>query len=314
MNLSTFLKSPLLYFFIAAAFLSVLLPSPAVGLVAGLLFAAVFPKYCKAGKLSKWFLQISVILLGFGLQLEAVLKTGYQSIGITFVSISFTLGLGLLLGKLLKTEREISQLVSGGTAICGGSAIAAISAAIQASSTSIAVSMGIVFSLNAAALLFFPALGTHLNLSQNAFGLWAAIAIHDTSSVVAACSIFGPAALLTGTTVKLVRALWILPVSFVFAKLNQSKSKAGFPLFLLGFLAAAMCRQYIPGQEQIFDLLSTTGKKMMVGTLFLVGTGLKPSNLKQIGIKPLIQAIVLWAIITVVSLITIRTYPCLAQL
>ena len=290
-----------------AVVITLVTASPAVGLGAGALMSLVFgnPVQDKTGRLSKLLLQVAVVLLGFGLKLDVVLKVGFSSIGLTFVSISLTILVGLLLGKVLGIERNLATLLSSGTAICGGSAIAAMAPAIGASATHTAVAMAIVFILNGLGLLIFPHLGLILGMSQTDFGIWSALAIHDTSSVVGAAAIYGVQALAVGTTVKLTRALWILPISFVGARLNRSESGAKVPWFLFLFLLAALGRSLLPQCEVLFDWCALGGKRLMVTTLFLVGAGLTVSDLKTIGFRPLVMAVILWVLVSVVSLYAI---------
>ena len=288
----------------AAAFLSVLTSNPAWGLLLGSA-AALFagnPAAESTGKVSKKLLQIAVILLGFGMHLDTVIRVGLTSVWITMISISLTLIIGMTLGRMFGVERDLSLLLSTGTAVCGGSAIAAMSPSIGASQSDTGVAMAVVFLLNGAGLLIFPAIGRFFELSQQQFGFWAALAIHDTSSVVGAAAIYGAEALAIGTTVKLTRALWILPLAIGGAKLNRSESKAPFQWFLIGFLAAAAARSLFPALESVWDLGSLAGKHLMTGTLFLIGAGLSKDKLKKIGFKPLFMAVTLWLIISILSL------------
>ena len=288
----------------AAAFLSVLTSNPAWGLLLGSA-AALFagnPAAESTGKVSKKLLQIAVILLGFGMHLNTVIRVGLTSVWITMISISLTLIIGMTLGRMFGVERDLSLLLSTGTAVCGGSAIAAMSPSIGASQSDTGVAMAVVFLLNGAGLLIFPAIGRFFELSQQQFGFWAALAIHDTSSVVGAAAIYGAEALAIGTTVKLTRALWILPLAIGGAKLNRSESKAPFQWFLIGFLAAAAARSLFPAFEAVWDLGSLAGKHLMTGTLFLIGAGLSRDKLKKIGFKPLFMAVTLWLIISILSL------------
>ncbi|WP_286979050.1 YeiH family protein [Aminobacterium sp. UBA5514] len=301
------LQSP--YFWIITSLaLTLLTKSLAVALCFGSAIALLWGNPAKkiTGMLSKYLLQLAVILFGFGLQLNVILKVGYSSIGITFFSISTTLFLGWVLGKLFKVERSVSILISSGTAICGGSAIAAMAPAIGASQGQTAIAMAVVFLLNGIALLVFPHLGHLIGLNQADFGVWAALAIHDTSSVVGATAIYGAEALAIGTTIKLTRALWILPLSFLGAKLNKSDSKAKVPWFLFGFLLAALIRSLFPGMEDLWHLLAISGKKLMVTTLFFVGAGLTREDLKKIGGGSLLKAITLWILVSLISLTVIR--------
>lgn len=292
------------YWITAAAILSLLTPDPAWGLLAGSAAALCMgnPASEKTGKMSKILLQASVILLGFGMHFNAVLRVGITSVWVTMISISLTMFLGTLIGRIYGVERDLSLLLSTGTAICGGSAIAAMSPSIGASQSDTGVAMAVVFLLNGAALIIFPYIGHFIGLSQEQFGFWAALAIHDTSSVVGAASIYGATALAVGTTVKLTRALWILPVSMVGARINKSDSRPPFQWFLVGFLAAAAARSLFPALDGIWDIGSVTGKHLMTGTLFLIGAGLSRDKLKKIGFKPLFMAVTLWIIISLLSL------------
>ena len=287
-----------------AAALSILTSNPAWGLILGsfLAFTVGNPVSDKTGKISKQLLQLSVILLGFGMHFDAVIRVGLTSVWVTMISISATLIIGTILGKIFGVERDLSILLSTGTAICGGSAIAAMSPSIGASQSDTAVAMAVIFLLNGVGLLIFPTIGHLLGLSQEQFGFWAALAIHDTSSVVGAAAIYGAEALAIGTTVKLTRALWILPLAFAGAKLNKSKSKAPFPWFLIGFLMSAAARSFFPSLETVWSFGALAGKHLMVGTLFLIGGGLGRDKLREIGFKPLLMAVTLWLIISVLSL------------
>ena len=296
------------FWFAAAAALSVITPNPAVGLALGLAIALTVgnPAQKETSAASKKLLQLSVILLGFGMRFDAVLKVGFASLWVTLISISATLAIGSALGKVFGIERRLAVLLSSGTAICGGSAIAAMAPAISASSVETGVAMAVIFLLNGIALFLFPPLGHLIGLTQEQFGFWAALAIHDTSSVVGAASIYGAAALAIGATVKLTRALWILPVSYLGARLAKSEAKAKFQWFLLGFLLAALVRSLAPQFGVLWDAGSLAGKHMMTGTLFLIGGGLGRAELKKIGAKPLVMAAVLWCIISCLSLAAVK--------
>ncbi len=296
------------FWFAAAAALSVITPNPAVGLALGLAIALTVgnPAQKETSAASKKLLQLSVILLGFGMRFDAVLKVGFASLWVTLISISATLAIGSALGKVFGIERRLAVLLSSGTAICGGSAIAAMAPAISASSVETGVAMAVIFLLNGIALFLFPPLGHLIGLTQEQFGFWAALAIHDTSSVVGAASIYGAAALAIGATVKLTRALWILPVSYLGARLAKSEAKAKFQWFLLGFLLAALVRSLTPQFGALWDAGSLAGKHMMTGTLFLIGGGLGRAELKKIGAKPLVMAAVLWFIISCLSLAAVK--------
>jgi len=284
-----------------AAVITLLTASPVVGLAAGLLLSLLRQRlgWEMPGLYAKILLQIAVIFLGFGLNISIVLAVGLNSIWITLLTIVATMGLGWLIGKLLRVEPEISLLLSSGTAICGGSAIAAVSPAIGASSRNTAVAMAVVFSLNAIALLIFPPLGLVLGLSQEEFGIWSALAIHDTSSVVGAATVYGALATAIATTVKLTRALWILPLSLSLAAIKKTQNNARFPWFLFGFLAAASVASYFPAAIDAWQAFAALGKRLMVTTLFLIGLGLTIGDLKRVGLRPLAAAILLWIIVSV---------------
>lgn len=288
----------------AAAIISVLTANPAWGLLLGLTAAlsAGNPAVESTGKISKKLLQISIILLGFGMHFNAVLSVGLTSVWVTMISISSTLIIGTILGRIFGVDKDLSLLLSTGTAICGGSAIAAMSPSIGASQSDTGIAMAIVFLLNGIGLMIFPGIGHFLELSQQQFGFWAALAIHDTSSVVGAAAIYGSEALAIGTTVKLTRALWILPLAFCGAKLNRTENIPGFQWFLVGFLAAAAMRSLFPSAESFWNFGSMAGKHLMSGTLFLIGAGLSRDKLKKIGFKPLFMAVTLWLIISALSL------------
>lgn len=298
----------LLFFAVAAA---CLLPwvGPATALAAGILFSLIVgnPAPARTALWSKALLQASVVGLGFGLSLGTVLRVGGRSAIYTVVGIALTLAAGALLGRLAGTTGPLSTLISFGTAICGGSAIAAMAPVVKAKSDEIAVSLATVFTLNAAALLLFPAVGSLLHLDQGQFGLWAGLAIHDTSSVVGAASAFGPEALALATTVKLTRALWIMPCVLGAALLARSDQKAKFPLFIAGFVAAAGLRTLLPSLAPLWDVLVAVARQSLVLTLFLIGTGLTREVLRKVGVRPLAQGVVLWLLVSAATLAAIVT-------
>lgn len=300
-------KKPL-FWLTLAILISVATPSPAIGLCAGAFIGltAGNPARKATSKMGKSLLQFAVILLGFGLQFGVVLRVGITSLGLTFLSITGTLLLGWILGRLFGVEKDLTVLLSGGTAICGGSAIAAIAPAIGASTANTAVAMAVIFLLNGVALLVFPFVGHLMHLTQEQFGLWAALAIHDTSSVVGAGAAYGMEALALATTVKLTRALWILPVSYVASRLYRHRSGAKVPWFLFGFLLAALARSLFPAGEPLWGVLSLTGKRLMAATLFLVGATLTRQDLQQAGGRPLVKAFILWILVATISLVAIR--------
>ncbi|MBK9373706.1 MAG: putative sulfate exporter family transporter [Holophagales bacterium] len=297
-----------LFFVLAAA---CLLPwvGPATALAAGVLFSLAVgnPAPAKTALWSKVLLQASVVGLGFGLSLGTVMRVGGRSAIYTIVGIALTLAVGTLLGRLAGTAEPLSTLISFGTAICGGSAIAAMAPVVKAKSDEIAVSLATVFTLNATALLLFPAVGRLVPLDQGQFGLWAALAIHDTSSVVGAASAYGKEALAVATTVKLTRALWIMPCVLLAALLFRSEEKPKFPLFVAGFVAAAAVRTLLPSLQPLWDTLVAVARQSLVLTLFLIGTGLTRDVLRRVGIRPLAQGAVLWLLVSAGTLAAIVT-------
>jgi len=282
--------------------------SPPLALLTGLIYGLSFahPYHLDAKKLSAFLLQASIVGLGFGMNLQEVIRAGRTGFLYTALSISFALGLGLAIGRLFKVQDKPSLLISTGTAICGGSAIAAAGPVVNAGDEEMAVSLGTVFVLNSVALFLFPAIGYSLHLSQNQFGLWSALAIHDTSSVVGATAKYGSAALMVGTTIKLARALWIVPVAFALALLKKGKTRIKWPWFILFFCLAAVAGTYLPWFGPLYPKLSGLGKTGLTVTLYLIGTGISRSTLKQVGVRPLLQGILLWAIVATLSLILIR--------
>ena len=260
------------------------------------------PYQADSRNLSKFLLQASVVGLGFGMNLHEVLRAGRSGFFYTAASISFALIFGLLAGGLLRVNKTASILISTGTAICGGSAIAAVAPIIGANDEEIAVSLGTVFILNSIALLIFPPLGWALHLTQQQFGLWAALAIHDTSSVVGATARYGPVALVVGTTVKLTRALWIVPVAIGAAVLKRSKTRIQWPWFILFFCLAAVANTYLPALTNLWHVLSNLGKLGLTATLYLIGTGISRATLREVGWPPLLQGIILWILVGVTSL------------
>lgn len=278
--------------------------SPPLALFIGIVIAQIGHPYAKLNsKLTSKLLQISVVGLGFGMNLTSAIKAGKEGIIFTVISIFGTLLLGYGLGKIMKIEKKTSFLVSAGTAICGGSAIAAVSPVIKANEQQISAALGTVFILNAIALFIFPIIGHHFELSQHQFGLWSAIAIHDTSSVVGAASSYGAEALQTATTVKLARALWIIPVVYLAMQLFKNKdSKAKIPYFIGYFILALIANTYLPFVQKISPYLVDAAKIGLTLTLFLIGTSLSRKVIQAVGIKPLIQGVILWVTISVVAL------------
>ena len=278
--------------------------SPPIALVLGLVFGLAFthPYQSDSGELAKFLLKASVVALGFGMDLHEVLRAGRSGFLYTAIGITFAMCLGLLLGRIFKVEKTASFLITAGTAICGGSAIAAVAPIIEASDEEIAISMGTVFILNSVALLVFPRIGWTLHLSQEQFGLWSALAIHDTSSVVGATARYGALALMIGTTVKLARALWIVPLSLGTAAIKKTQGQIQWPWFILLFCLAAVVNTYFPSLAHVTASLSTLGRLGLTATLFLIGTGISRATLKEVGVRPLLQGVALWLIVGTVSL------------
>ena len=245
--------------------------------------------------------------LGFGLNLQQVLRTGRDGFLYTLLGISFALLAGWALGRALGVRRNPSFLISVGTAICGGSAIAAVGPVIGADDEEMSVSLGIVFILNAVGLFLFPWLGHQLNLTQHQFGTWAALAIHDTSSVVGAAAKYGSNALLTATTIKLTRALWIIPIALAAATVMHTKARVRIPWFIFGFVVAAIVKSYAPaGFQPSLQILNQLGKIGLTVTLFLIGLGISRATIAKVGARPLLQGIILWALVAILSLLLIR--------
>ena len=283
------------------------LVSPPLALTAGLLYGLAFvhPYPVDTRRLSKFLLQASVVGLGFGMNLAEVVKVGRSGFVYTAGSITVAMLLGLAIGRWFGVARTSSFLITAGTAICGGSAIAAVGPIANATEEEMAVSLATVFVLNSIALLLFPAVGWALHLSQTQFGLWSALAIHDTSSVVGATAKYGAVALAVGTTVKLARALWIVPVSVFTSVLKQSKSRIQWPWFIALFCLAAVVSTYVPMFGFAYPLLSHLGKVGLTATLYLIGSGLSKATLRQVGVRPLLQGSLLWAIVAIGSLLLI---------
>jgi uncharacterized integral membrane protein (TIGR00698 family) len=298
--------------------------TPPVALALGLAFALVVehPYRKQSSKATKLLLQISVVGLGFGLNIQSVMQAGLQGFWFTVATIVGTLSIGLVLGKLLNVHQSVSQLISVGTAICGGSAIAAVAPIIQADDADTSVALATVFVLNAAALFLFPVLGSALHLTQGQFGVWSAIAIHDTSSVVGAASRYGAEALAIATTIKLSRALWIIPIAFAFlwwqsrnarseeassGSTEPSTNSITIPYFIFGFIAASVVRTFVPRVAEYSPYLVSLAKVGLTLTLFLIGAGLSRATLKTVGVRPLVQGVVLWVFISLVTLWFVQT-------
>lgn len=280
--------------------------TPPVALFLGLAFALLcgqaHPKFNK--KVSKYLLQYSVVGLGFGMNIQAALASGKEGMEFTVISVVGTMLIGWFVGrKLLKVDRDTSYLISSGTAICGGSAIAAVGPVLKAKDSEMSVALGTIFILNAIALFVFPIIGHALNMSQHEFGTWAAIAIHDTSSVVGAGQAYGEEALQVATTIKLTRALWIIPLAFATSFIFKSKGqKISIPWFIFFFVLAMVVNTYLLGTSetgiQIGNAINGFARKTLTITLFFIGASLSRDVLKAVGIRPLIQGILLWVVIS----------------
>ena len=292
----------------AILFVGSLFFTPAVALFVGILFSLIlgtpYPKLAK--KASKYMLQISVVGLGFGMNLHESLQAGKEGMIFTIISVIGVMILGVFLGKLLNINRKNSYLISSGTAICGGSAIAAVAPVIDADDNDTSLALITIFVLNAIALFIFPVIGHALDLTQQQFGTWAAIAIHDTSTVVGAGAAYGDEALKVATTIKLTRALWIIPLAFASAFVFRTKGKrATIPWFILLFVVAMLINTYLPLPQIVTENVVFVAKKLMTVTLYLIGCGLSVSALKKVGVKPMLLGVILWVIISVTNLFVV---------
>ncbi len=285
-----------------------------LGIFLALGIGTPYPK--QTGKVMKHLLAISIIGLGAGMNLTDIAQAGMSGLGYTFVSIAFVLICGQILGHLFKTDRVLSLLISVGTAICGGSAIAAVAPVLKAKDHQISIALGVVFVLNALALFLFPWIGHIVDMPQELFGLWSALAIHDTSSVVGAGLQYGPEALEVGTTVKLVRALWIIPVVFLVyafyvrgesgsndpeSKFEEKSPRIKYPWFILGFVLMAALATWLPVFAPAAEMIAFSAKRLLVVVLFLIGTSLSLEALRSSGFAPLLQGVCLWILVSISS-------------
>lgn len=276
-----------------------------IALLAGLIFAFSFknpcPKFNK--KTSKYLLQVAVVCLGFNMNLHESLKSGSEGMMFSVVSVIGVMALGILIGYWFHINRKTAYLISSGTAICGGSAIAAVGPVLKADENEMAVSLGVIFILNAVALFIFPPIGHMLDMSQQQFGTWAAIAIHDTSSVVGAGEQYGETALQMATLIKLTRALWIIPLALVTMFIFREKgSKISIPWFIFIFILAMVVNTYVALPGWFVDTMVWIARRGMVVTLFMIGASLSVATVRQVGVKPLLLAILLWIVISLTSL------------
>lgn len=282
--------------------------SAPVALLCGLIFAFIFPNpYPKFNKkTSKYLLQVAVVCLGFNMNLQQSLKSGSEGMLFTVVSVVGVMALGVLLGYYMHINRKTAYLISSGTAICGGSAIAAVGPVVKADENEMAVSLGVIFILNSIALFIFPPLGHMLDMTPQQFGTWAAIAIHDTSSVVGAGEVYGEKALQVATLIKLTRALWIIPLALVTMFIFRDKSsKISIPWFIFLFVIAMVVNTYVALPDWFVSSMVWIAKRGMVVTLFLIGASLSLESIKNVGIKPLLQAVALWIVISISSLFVV---------
>lgn len=299
------IRNHLYLFIIGICFLPFM--TPAIALFVGIVLSILEIKHDYLSKYTSKILQLSIILMGFGMSLQTVIsasKTGFYE---TIISVVVVMLLGILLGKLFKVEKNTSLLIASGTAICGGSAIAAIAPIINSKSYQSSFALIVVFVLNAVALFVFPFIGRQLSLSQEAFGNWAAIAIHDTSSVVGAGAVYGEKALQIATTVKLIRALWIIPLSIVIAFMNRERNtkRIQFPWFILIFVLAILFAYFVPQFQESYSHFNWLGKRGMVVALFLIGSNITINEIKKSGFRSFALGISLWILIAVGSLIFI---------
>jgi uncharacterized integral membrane protein (TIGR00698 family) len=275
-----------------------------LGIIFGLSVRHPYPHFSRSA--ARILLQVSVVALGFGMNLHEIVKAGRSGFIYTALGISFSLIVGLAIGKLLRIGGNASYLITAGTAICGGSAIAAIGPILHADDEEMAVSLGTVFILNSVALLTFPPIGNAWHLTQSQFGLWAALAIHDTSSVVGAAAKYGAQALTVGTTVKLARALWIVPLALATAAVKHSRTRVPLPWFILFFCLAALVNTYLSAFGNFDRWAFNAGRLGLTATLFLIGTGISVATLKSVGWRPLLQGVLLWIMVATVTLYLIR--------
>lgn len=284
--------------------------SAPVALLGGIFFVHVVgnPFAGKTSRISGLMLKTSVIGLGFGMDIHTALTVGREGLWLTIASITLVLVLGYVIGGRLSMSRRVSHLLASGTAICGGSAIAAVGPAVRASAQEMSVALGVVFFLNSVALLLFPVIGHAFDLSQFQFGMWCAIAIHDTSSVVGAASAYGNEALQVATTVKLARALWIIPLSVLSAMLFKNKeTKISVPLFIVFFVVAMLANSYLPLPQALTGFLVHAAKAALVLCLFLIGMALSLETVRSVGWKPLALGVSLWAVISVMAMLAVLT-------
>ncbi len=306
MNIST--KQNQLIFITVAALCFTPILTPAIALLMGMGLSLLGVKHYTSNFGTSTILQASIVLMGFGMNLTQVIETSKSAFFETAISVIGVMTVGILLGRLFKIDSKVSLLIASGTAICGGSAIAAVSSVLCSKNHQVSFSLVVVFILNALALFIFPSIGHYFNLSQTTFGHWAAIAIHDTSSVVGAGAIYGEKALSIATTVKLIRALWIIPLSIVIS-LSQGKQNSGkmkIPYFIFLFIAAIIAAYLFPEGQKTYEHFNWLGKRAMVLALFFIGTNISIMETKKAGLKSFAFGLTLWLIIASTSLIALN--------
>lgn len=292
-------------FFIAALFCLTPWATSPTALILGFLLSnlSLVPGHLPLSKITKKLLAYSIVGLGFGIQLDQAIAVTGDGIGIILTTITGTLVFGWFIATKMGLEKKTGYLISAGTAICGGSAIAAVSPAIKANDDQIGLALATIFVLNSIALFIFPVIGFSLGLDQHTFGTWAAIAIHDTSSVVGAASAYGEEALKTATTLKLARALWIVPVAFTSALIFSNNSKKiTIPYFILFYCAAILISDALPQFESLYQGIFNVSKQALVVCLFFIGCNISIAKIRSAGAKPLIFGVLLWVLISTLSL------------
>lgn len=302
------ISARIIVFCAAALFCLTPWASPPIALALGLTLALTIghPFPARNSKATRLLLQISVIGLGFGMNLQKVVEAGRTGFVFTIATIAGTLLLGYLAGRAMGIPPTTAHLISSGTAICGGSAIAAVGPVVGATDEEMSVALGTVFILNSVALFIFPAIGHHFGLTQTQFGVWAAIAIHDTSSVVGAAAKYGNEALQIATTVKLTRALWIVPVALLTAWAFKKKStRVVIPWFILWFVVASVIRTYVPAPSGVWTFLTSMARVGLTLTLFLIGAGLSRKSIAAVGVRPMVLGVLLWIVISISSLLAV---------
>jgi uncharacterized integral membrane protein (TIGR00698 family) len=299
-------KEKLIRIIYGLCFLMCFMPffSPALALITGVLVSVSGLSNVKFNRYTSFLLQASIVLMGFGMNLNQVIETSKSGFIITAGSVIFVMLTGYILTRILKIDSITGLLITSGTAICGGSAIAAVSPVVKANNSQMAFSLVVVFVLNAVALLIFPSIGHFFNLSQDTFGKWAAVAIHDTSSVVGAGAIYGSEALNVATTVKLIRALWIIPLTLVISLVSPSVDgcKIKIPLFIVLFVLGILFAHFVPQWNSTYTHFTWLGNRGMVASLFLIGSGISVTDARKAGFKSFMMGLLLWIIVGSLSL------------